>query len=400
MLCGKLNCPILSKAQALTKYSPLLNSQDIRGSTPPGVFVGHIGYPMLYIGPMVPPFYGETEILDTPEKWMGKSVDEIIDYRYSLIRGKARAHVLDTQRSSRLLENLQELSMSVKPTDSEMLLAKLPRKILSLDDNSQPFGPSALMQSFKMSNPSVDRRIEKAFYDDDLKASEAVLNLYQNDVYVTKIQRSFSVGMFGLEKRRRIVPTRWSITAVDSIISKELIDEIKEYGTIDEYRIYSFNYLDNIYVVLLSPEKWKFEWIEAWFPGTTWNLDGTRTSMIGDGEGYWGRKTYPGVGGCYYSTRLAAAEKLKTENRQASVLALREIHKGYTLPVGVWNVRESIRATLRTEPELYDNFQSAINGAMIKMTIPLRVWMENSWMLREMYFQKKITDYAGGGGGM
>lgn len=394
MLCGKLNCPILSKAQALTRYGDFLNSPDIQGSTPPGVFVGHIGYPSLYIGPMVPPFYGDTEILDTPEKWIGKSIEDIINYRFSLVRGKARAHVFDTQKGNRLLENLQELSMSVKPTDSEMLLAKVPRKILSLDDQSQPFGPSALLKSFKMSNTSVDRRIEKAYYDSDLKAAEAVLRLYRDSVFVTKIQKSFSVGMFGLEKKRKIVPTRWSITAVDSIISKELIEEIKVYETIDEYRVYTFNYLDNIYVILLSPEKWRFEWIEAWFPGTTWNLEGTRTSMIGDGEGYWGRKTYPNVGGCYYSTRLAAAEKLRAERRQASVLALREIHKGYTLPVGVWNVRESIRATLKTSPENFDNFQSAITAAMKKMTIPIRIWVENSWMLKEVYFQRKITDYA------
>ena len=396
MLCGKLNCPILSKAQALTKYGPLIGSPEIQGSTPPGVFVGHIGYPSVYIGPMVPPFYGDTQILDTPENWMGKPIQDIIDYRFSLIRGKSRAHVLDAQHGNRLLENLQELSMSLRPTDSEMVLAKAPRKILSLDDNSQPFGPSALLKDFKMSNTQVDGRIEKAFYDTDLKAGEAVMDLYQREVLVTRIQRSFSVGMFGIEQRRKIVPTRWSITAVDSIISKELIGEIKGYGTIDEYRVYSFNYLDNIYVVILSPEKWRFEWIEAWFPGTTWNLDGRTTAMIGDAEGYWGRKSYPNVGGCYYSTRLAVAEKLKALRRQSSALALREIHKGYTLPVGVWNVRESIRSTLRTEPELYDSFESALIGAMSKLTIPLRTWVENSWMLRENYFQRRITDYSGG----
>ena len=146
MLCGKLNCPILSKAQALTKYGPLIGSPEIQGSTPPGVFVGHIGYPSVYIGPMVPPFYGDTQILDTPENWMGKPIQDIIDYRFSLIRGKSRAHVLDPQQGNRLLENLQELSMSVRPTDSEMILAKAPRKILSLDDQSQPFGPSALLR--------------------------------------------------------------------------------------------------------------------------------------------------------------------------------------------------------------------------------------------------------------
>ncbi|MEM3421578.1 MAG: Nre family DNA repair protein [Candidatus Hadarchaeum sp.] len=395
-LCGKLSCPIIAKAQSLAKTTLRITSTHIQGSTPPGVFVGRLGYPKVFIGPMVPPFTGNTEILDTPELWIGKGIQEIIDYRFSLIRGKAIANIREAQTGTRLLESLQELALGRSPVDAEVVLAKIPKGVLTLGSDIQPFGPSAPLRSFNASDVSVDRRLEKAFYDRDLKANGAVVELYDSGVYVTRIQRAFSLGMFGLGKNRKLVPTRWSITAVDSIISQELINRIKQNNTIDEYRVYSFSYLDNRYVAILMPEKWSFEWIEAWFPGTTWNPDkGTREpAMMGDFENYWGRNTYPDVGGCYYSSRLAVAERLFQENRQAAALVLREIHPGYILPVGVWNVRESLRQMLKSEPEKFDSFNAALNHAMAKLTIPLKNWIRNSQLLKQSLYQKKITEFS------
>ena len=396
MLCGKLRCPIVAKAQSLAKSSLQITSPHIQGSTPPGVFVGRIGYPKVYIGPMVPPYRGDTEILDTPELWIGKSIQDIIDYRFALIRGKVRASVYNAQSGGRLLDTLQELAMGKRPVDAEAMLTRVPNKVITLSGESQPFGPSAPLRSFKASDVSVDHRVERAFYDRDLKAADAVVELYGDDVLATRIQRAFSLGMFGFQKRRKLVPTRWSITAVDSILSLELINRIKQHDTIDEYRVYSFEHLDNRFVAILMPELWSFEWIEAWFPGTTWNPDerATAPAMMGDFEPYRGRTTYPDVGGCYYACRLAVAERLNQERRQALALVLREIHPGYILPVGVWNVRESIRQTVQSEPQKFDTLQAALTHAQTKLTIPLRKWIENSEMLKRALFQKKITEFA------
>jgi len=396
MLCGKLRCPVIAKAQSLAKYGRMLDSDIVDGSTPPGVFVGRMGYPRVYIGPMVPPYHGDTEILDTPEMWMGKSIEQIIDYRFSLIRGKARASVYDAQSGGGLLETLQELAMGMHPADSQVTFTKKPRKILTLSEETQPFGPSAPLKSFRASHVSVDKRIEKAYYDRDLKAADAFWELYRRGVLVTRIQRALSIGMFGVGQRRKLVPTRWSITAVDSGLSLRLMDEIKQHETIDEYRVYNFRNLDNIFVAILMPERWSFEWIEAWFPKTTWNVDGTVPALMGDYESYGGRTTYASVGGCYYSTRLAVAERLSMERRQASALVLREIHPGYIVPVGVWNVRESVRSTLKTQPSKFETLQKALGYASSKLTIPLRKWIENSVMLKHALFQKKITDFFRG----
>lgn len=396
MLCGKLRCPIVVKAQSLARSSLRITSPLIQGSTPPAVFVGRIGYPKVHIGPMVPPYRGETGILDTPELWIGKGIQEIVDYRFALIRGKTEASVHDARTGTRMLDLLREMAMGERPADAEALLTRIPKRVLTLSDESQPFGPSAPLRSLRVSDLSTDRRVERLFYDRDLKAADAVFRLYEDGVLVTRIQRAFSLGMFGLGKLRKLVPTRWSITAVDSILSKELIERVKQHDTIDEYRVYSFEYLDNRYVAIFMPERWSFEWIEVWFPGTLWNPNerAAAPAMMGDWEPHEGRKAYPNVGGCYYACRLAVAERLNLERGQASALVLREIHPGYIMPVGVWNVRESIRCMMQLEPHKFDNFQAALNYAQTKLTIPLRKWVETSELLKRVLYQRKITEFA------
>jgi hypothetical protein len=411
-LSGEKRCAIHLKAQSLGTHHPEFDSKRIAGSSPPGVFVGRFGYPKVFVGPMVPPVSGDTEILDTPEWWMGKGFDEIVDYRYSLLRGYSKASVLDARRGGRLVETLQEVAMMTKPVDTELILSRPPRKVLDMREDSQPFGPIAPLASFHTGNSSVDNRIEKAYYDGDLLADDAVLQLYRNGVLVTRIQRAFSLGMFGETKRRKLVPTRWSITAVDSNLSLRLMARIKQHPLINEYRVYKYTYLDNIYVGILAPESWRFEWIEAWFepellatsfPDVDMDADvettdytspdGYRPVMLGDSEGFRGRKTYARPGGCYYSARLAVSEYLDSIRRQAGAIMLREIHPGYIMPVGVWNVRESLRALLKTRFEGFDSMDAAMNYASTILEIPKHGWIEASALLQKAYFQRKISEF-------
>jgi hypothetical protein len=88
-LCGKSVCPIDLKAKALVKNMNVIDKKEFVGSSPPSVFVGRFGYPKVFVGPMVPPMQGDTEIMDLPERWMGERVENNVNYRYSLIRGQA-----------------------------------------------------------------------------------------------------------------------------------------------------------------------------------------------------------------------------------------------------------------------------------------------------------------------
>src|SRR5436309_9262771 len=167
-LSGEERCAIHVKAATLAAHHKEFDTKQISGSSPPGVFVGRFGYPKVFVGPMVPPVSGDTEILDTPEWWMGKGFDEIVDFRYSLLRGYSKANVADAQKGGRLIETLQDVAMMTKPVDTELVLARPPRKILDMREDSQPFGSIAPLTSFHACNSSVDNQIEKAFHDIDL----------------------------------------------------------------------------------------------------------------------------------------------------------------------------------------------------------------------------------------
>src|SRR5437879_9684664 len=104
--------------------------------------------------------------------------------------------------------------------------------------------------------------------------------------------------------------------------------------------------------------------------------DGHRPVMLGDSEGFRNRKTYAKPGGCYYSARLAVSEYLDSIGRQAGAIMLREIHPGYIMPVGAWNVRESLRALLKTPFETFDSMDNTMNHVSGILEIPKGGWIE------------------------
>jgi hypothetical protein len=257
----------------------------------------------------------------------------------------------------------------------------------------QPFGPSAPIRDLHVGNARYDDKIEKAYYDTDLRAGSAVLELYGRGVVVSKIQKAFSVGAFGVEKNRRLVPTRWSITAVDDIIGKSLLAQVKTYPEIGEFRVYESIYMDNIFEILLLPQQWSYESMEAWWPGTVWNPNGKSIAIFSDWEPNGGRTTYAAIGGCYYSARLATCEQLLKERRQATVIVLREARPGYIMPIGVWQVRENVRNAMKTKPYLFKSLAESLQYIGGKFEIPMQRWIMQSELLKQALFQKKISDF-------
>jgi len=392
-LCGKTRCPLLVRARFYLKTMPLIKDLGVNGASPPSVFVGRIGYPYVYAGPLVPPVHEDTSLYDLPELWFGKSIDEIVGFRSMLIRGKHRVHVKKFEEAGKIMERTLELALAANPVDAELTFTRQPRRILILDDEVQPFGPSAPIRNLHVDTARWDQQIEKAYYDTDQKAANAVLNLYKRGVRVTKIQRAFSVGAFGVKKNRRLVPTRWSITAVDSIVSKSSMERIKTYSEINEYRVYESRYLDNQFEILMLPQAWSYEAMEAWYPGTIWNPSGRTVVMFSDWEGYEGRTTYADIGGCYYAARLAVCELLEREKRQATVIVMREAHPGYIMPVGVWQVRENVRNAMKQTPLKFNTLDEAVARTASQFQIPIKRWIKNSELLQNALFQRKLTEY-------
>jgi len=367
--------------ETLSKYGNLFSSDSISGTSPPSVFVGSHNYPNVFVGPMVPPIHGDTSILDSPEQWKGKSLEEIVNFRLNLVRGIQKIPI--NQTDGRYIENLQEVTMSSKPTDSDLIFQKATSSSVSLDGESAPFGPIGEIKSAKFSSTSSVKSIEKTFYDKDLKAQDAVLNLYNSGIEISKIQKCFSIGMLG--QKRKLVPTKWSITATDDIISKSLTDKILDYSLIDSCKIFSYEHLGNVFSVVLFPHRWLYEMIEAWYSNGILGFGS-------DSEDARGINHPPAIAGAYFAAKLGVVEYLSQNNIQAGVVILREIRPEYAIPVGVWQVREGIREAMKQNPVIIDNFDDALTLASNKMSISKSEWLSHG-QISKLMRQKTLSDF-------
>ncbi len=388
------------KRQLLVNWIHFLNTktaelsmESLSGATPPAVFVGSYGYPKVRVGPMVPPIHGDTSLLDRPELWIGKGIPEIVNYRKSLVMGVSTMNI--HEKSVRRLETLQELALNSNSVESEAIFEKKPAfnftelKKVDLDTSLAPFGLVAPLKSFRTSSSfSVDQRVEKCYYDKDLLAAEGIVDLYHEGVEVSRISRVVSLGMLGLQKNRKLVPTKWSISATDEVISAHLIKNIKVFPAIDTFAVYKFEHLGNCYCIILIPDDvWSFEMQEAWH-------DKNGDVGIGiDFENANGLDHYPSIAGAYFAGRLGVTEYLFNTKHKAAAMILREIHSEYVVPVGVWQVREGIRNAFNKKARQFEEFQDALSFACTTLSISKKEWLMNSKLYDKIRNQRRITDF-------
>jgi hypothetical protein len=178
---------------------------------------------------------------------------------------------------------------------------------------------------------------------DELTASEQISLLSKkHDTYY--LQKLFSAGLLGID--RKLVPTRWSITATDDTIGKKHLEKIRELPTLSEVLVYTGGHYGNYYVIVLLPLPFQYELFEN-YVGTMQMEQHVWT----DYEPFSGRTNYAAdtVGG-YYAARLGITEHLLQLKKQAAVLAFRFVTDEYTNPLGVWVVREAVKLTLQEKP--------------------------------------------------
>jgi len=283
--------------------------KELEGSSPPSVFIGSWNYPDIYAGPMIAPIHGDTSIMDMPESWISghKTQEEIIGYRLNLVRGKHRTNATDLDNS--FVEKLQDISLSDTSVESEVSFLSKPEG-MSFSEEHTPFGPSATLDRFEIDSGRWDRSLEKVYYDTDLKSADAIVNLHKQGVAFSSIQKAFSVGIIGRERGRRLVPTRWSITACDTMIGDHLLKEVKKCPAIDTWRVHEFSSLHNNYAVILMPTVWQYEWSEAFL-----HVLGNEELVFSDHEGNKKKAGYSPLGGCYYSCKMAVLEALAQEQK-------------------------------------------------------------------------------------
>ncbi|WP_042704131.1 Nre family DNA repair protein [Methanobrevibacter arboriphilus] len=358
--------------------------KDLDGSTPPSVFIGRWSYPKVYAGPMMVSETGDTSIMDSPESWIGenKTQEDIINYRLNLVRGKQLIKIDDIENP--FVEKLQDISLSSKSTDTEAKFGKRPVGS-SFNEDSTPHGPSAVIEKFDIDSVRWDKQLEKTYYDTDLKATEAVINLHDKDVPFSAMQKAFSVGAIGTKNRRKLVPTRWSITACDSSIANTLLKEVRHYPIIDTTRVYEFSSLKNYYAIILTPMEWQYEWMEAFI-----KILGKEEMIFSDYETNTDKKEYSSVGGCYYTCKMAVLDSLAKQKKQAGAIVLREAYSGY-VPLGVFNVRENVKYAMEQPYKEFESLKQSLEYIGTKLKIPVNKYVKTSELLKELLQSRQTT---------
>lgn len=358
-------------------------SKKIDGTTPPSVFIGSYNYPKVFAGPLLSDQYNSA-IMDQPENWINnhQTQQEIINYRLNLVRGKQTIEVNDVDNL--LVTKLQEISMAKHEVQSEAEFNKKPQG-LSLGREELPHGPSGDLKKFDIENIRWDKQLEKTYYDTDLKAADAVDILHKKEIPFSQIQKAFSVGSMGEKNKRKLVPTRWSITAVDTTIADKLLADVKYNPVIDTYHVYEYSSLSNYYAILEIPTPWQFELMEAFI-----NYKGGDSLIFTDYENNKDKKEYSRLGGGYYAAKMAVTEQLMRERKQAGVIIFREADETY-IPLGVFNMRENIRYALKEKPKEFETLQKALDYIDTKTRLPLTDYRYACDLLEDIYKQKQTT---------
>jgi len=370
------------------KLEKRLSNETIFGSSPPAVFVGSWNYPKVLAGPLVPPISStDSSIMDSPEMWLDKTIDEILRYRFTLVRGKRLTDVNLARMPTRLLSTFQEIVMASKPTDTEMWFTKKPRLNIVFSPREPPAGPSAsIKQALLAENPKIPKPVDRVVSDTDLKATEGVRILYDSDISQRQITRMLSIGLLGTKRRRRLVPTEWSITAIDDVLARRIHREILDYPWIGKFMVFGYQALANNIQILLFPSSWMFEAQEAWL-GSADTVPGVDYELIR------GRRSYASdLAGAYYAARLPVLEYLRQIMRQAGALVLMEVYPEW-VPLGVWRFREICREALRKECLEFDTLSDSLDELRKRLRLPLERWLEKSRILPWFTKQKRLSSF-------
>ncbi|WP_406670840.1 Nre family DNA repair protein [Methanolobus sp. ZRKC4] len=393
-LCGRPRCPILEKFKSIESVIPKSSGDSsIFGASPPSVFVGRYNYPEVKAGPMIPPELGgdEAMLLEDPKALLRMGIQDIISSRSQLVRANTGINVKNARNPDNpLIEKSQELALSKKPVDTEAWFNKPIQNKLKFDNVLTPMGPSGELKDFDITeNPKVPKKVDALVYDTDALAKDAISELWDSNVAAEHITRLFSIGLLGQE--RKLVPTRWSITAVDDMVGKDLLKGIRDYQQLSEVMVFSGGVFGNHFEIVFIPRMFSFELMEVWMPRTVWS--GGDTWIGADHENFDGKNKYSNLAGGYYAARLGALEYLHSIRRQATVFMVREIRPEYWAPLGVWVVREGVREAFNSEPQRFESVEQALADISTRLKTSSSEWLPKASLLPDVRFQRTLDSF-------
>lgn len=348
-LCGLPTCPVKERLKVVARTFAIVSvNKRVYGASPPSGVVGEHAYPNVPTMVNVPPDVVSErarEFENPPEWWMrGLSLDDIVKIRSSMVSIVDRYNVRDVEK---LIEREIALTqVASRPVDLEVNVEKIIDRSILLDLKLLPLSIRVRGEVKVSSNPRIDRVVEKVIYDQDLKARDAVLYLYEHGVDVYTIQRAFSFGLLGTRRFRKLVPTRWAITAVDRILTEHLRARVRKLPVLNRYYVYQFSYLNNKFTVVLLPENLRVYWIEFWYSRSGF-CDRPVLSVEIEEDLKGNVET---MDGGFEAARMGLLEAMFKHGFQARAIIVREILPEYYIGVGNWHIREDMRHILDTRP--------------------------------------------------
>ncbi|MDD1695775.1 MAG: hypothetical protein LUQ54_02645 [Methanoregula sp.] len=370
-MCGLPRCPIVSRFHAQAAMKPASSYQGMS----PSVFIGSYGYPDMSAGPLL------INDSDNPPDWLAHNLrmEDIVAIRARTIRGNAALRAVSG--------NLQEIAISTTPVDVDVAFEKPVTFSLNFDGTIAPVGFTGPVKKLDvLGNPRVERVVERITSDTDIIATEACVALSESAIDVYRISNLMATGLLG--RRRKFVPTRWAITAVDDTLSSCLKKEIARFPPVEEILLFSEEIFGNRIICIFVPGDWKYEMIECWGKNSLWA--GEEEVIVQDREGMT-KKGYSPISGAYYSARLAACEYLKRVRRCARVIIIRSISGDYWAPLGTWVIRETTRKAMQNPPVACESLDDAVrHGSAI---LGSGAWVSHSTLIPELRTQRTLFHF-------
>ena len=381
------------------KFRDLKVSQ-LDSNSPPSVFIGSkLRYPLVNVGILSPLDKDENAwVYDDAKYWADNNfeIEDVIRLRDSMLNSRFLSKVQDSRLNKKFVQIAQEIAVASKPVDVEIQLKNRVNVGRKKDKVLTPHGMRAPLEKAKItSNVKVDRKVDKVI-NDEIKASEGMEYLYKNNFSEYTLNKILSIGVLGLKKNKKLVPTKWSITATDDTLAKSLLKNVRNFKWIEDYELFFGEFMGNCYLIMLFPNVWNYELFEIYFPGSSWNPS-QEIKASTDFENYYGRKNYAkATAGGYYASRLPIVDYLNKIKRQASVLVIRIETPSYWAALGVWVVRESVRKALQknmkfdSKEELIDSVRKIGN---IKYNFDCAQILQQSRLLRQIKSQGNLIEW-------
>jgi hypothetical protein len=319
-------------------------------------------------------------------------MQEIMNLRSQLIYGRNQSNirrVLAPENKSRFLSVMQEVAMTSKPISTEF---KLERPVIERNRENESYAPiishAAKVKSVRLEeNPVIAGKVDYLVNDTDARSTTAMLELEKSKTPTSTIIKILSAGLLGRATLRKLVPTRWAITAVDDSLSKNKLKKIRYHQEISEIQLFTAEYLGNHYEFLLLPDRFSFEVIEI-------SQVSQGKDFCHDYESFFGRKNYAeSVTGAYYANRLALCEHLEKVQRQCSCIVFREISEEYTQSMGVGILRQISREAFSKAPEKFSTINEALGRIQSRIKLPVSVFSNKSIILKNYGKQKRLKEF-------